>query len=347
MIPWDARKRLLRSVLDTAGLTPLVRLARVVPDPKIILGAKLEYFGPSGSLKDRILPHILAQAEARGDLRPGMSLIEGTTGNTGIATAMAGAARGYPVTIVMPEGMSHERQAAIRAYGAELLLTPGGESDVDLVLARVAELKAAEPERYFEIGQFTNADNAAAHYAGTGPEIWEQSDHQVDLFVAGVGSGGTLSGVARYLKEQKPAVSGVAVEPAECPLLSRGAWGSHTIEGIGDGLLPDILDLDLVDAVAVVHSDDALAMARRLAREEGIFCGPSSGANVLAACAAAAHLGRSVAVTIIADNGLRYLSTDLTGHIRELESPRRPHPLNPVVQERLATFRRRAEIIPV
>src|SRR5438874_13092528 len=131
MIPWDSRKRLLRSVLDTAGLTPLVRLARVVPDPKIILGAKLEYFGPSGSLKDRILPHILAQAEARGDLRPGMALIEATTGNTGIATAMAGAARGYPVTVVMPEGMSRERQATIRAYGAELVLTPGGESDVD------------------------------------------------------------------------------------------------------------------------------------------------------------------------------------------------------------------------
>lgn len=311
---WNRRRLPAESILDTAGLTPLVRLHRVTrPSPATVF-AKVEYFGPSGSVKDRILPFIVAEAERRGELRPGMTLIEGTTGNTGIATAMVGAAKGYRVIIVMPEGMSLERQQVIRAYGAELVLTPGGESDVDLVLDKVRELKAAHGDTIWEVGQFSNADNVRAHRETTGPEIWEQTGGTIDAFVAAQGTGGTLTGAGAHLKSRRPDVLCFAVEPAECAILAGRGWGAHRIEGIGDGFIPDVLDLRWVDGVVTVSSDEALAMARRLAREEGIFCGISSGCNV----AACVKLSRrypdlSTIVTMINDNGLRYLTTELTG----------------------------------
>jgi cysteine synthase A len=345
MVEWDRRARVADSILDTAGLTPLVRLRRVASEVAAEVLVKLEYYGPSGSVKDRILPYIVAEAERRGALRPGMTLIEGTTGNTGIATAMVAAARGYRCIIVMPEGMSRERQEIIRAYGAELVLTPGGESDVDLVVQKVAELKAARPGELFEVGQFVNPDNPAAHYATTGPEIWEQTAGRVAAVVAPQGTGGTISGVARYLKARNPAIKAYAVEPAECAILAGGQWGTHRIEGIGDGFIPEVLDLDLMDGVVTVSSEEAIAMARRLAREEGIFCGISSGCGVAAALKLArAHPALSPIVTFVWDNGLRYLSTELcTGVAPELASPERPHALSPAEQERLA--RARLEVI--
>lgn len=343
-VDWDRNRRVVDNVLDVAGRTPMVRLRRVVDDRPVSILAKLEMLNPSGSVKDRILPAMVAAAEERGELRPGMTIIEGTTGNTGIATAMTGAALGYRVVIVMPAGMSVERQKTIRAYGAELVLTPGGESDVDLVLEKVAELKAAEPGRYWEVGQFSNADNVAAHERTTGPEIWEQTGGALDAFVSAAGTGGTLSGVGRYLRQVGATTKIYVVEPAECPVISGGEWGAHRIEGIGDGFVPDVLDLDLVDGVVTVSSDEAIAMARRLAREEGIFCGISSGCNVAAALKVAdRHPEMKTIVTILSDNGLRYLSTELTGEAAELEVPERDHVLDETSRQRLAG--RRFEVI--
>ena len=337
---WDRRRRPAEGILDTVGLTPLIRLRRVVGDLPAAVFAKLEYFGPSGSVKDRILPFLVEEAERRGELRSGMTIIEGTTGNTGIATAMVGAAKGYRVIIVMPEGMSRERQQTILAYGAKLVLTPGGESDVDLVLEKVRDLKAEYSGGIWEVGQFSNQDNVRAHRRSTGPEIWEQTEGHVDAFVASQGTGGTLTGVSAYLKEQRPAVRSFAVEPAECAILSGRGWGPHKIEGIGDGFIPDVLDLQWVDGVVTVSSDAAIAMARRLAREEGIFCGISSGCNV----AACVKVGRAfpefrTIVTMINDNGLRYLSTELVGERSTVESPSRAHAPRPEDARRLSARR--------
>jgi cysteine synthase A len=238
--------------------------------------------------------------------------------------------------IVMPEGMSDERKKTIQAYGARLILTPGGESDVDLVMDKVAELKAESPQSYWEVSQFSNPDNIAAHYATTGPEIWEQTAGRIDAFIDAQGTGGTLTGVAQFLKERNPEIQIFAIEPAECPILAGGGWGPHRIEGIGDGFIPDNLHLDVLDAVVEVSSEEAIEMARRLAREEGIFCGISSGCNVAGALKAAharPELGQIV--TIICDNGLRYLSTELCGASAELQVPEREHPTSARDDEKL------------
>ncbi len=339
VLDWQARARAVAGILDTVGLTPMVSLRRLAPEGCEVLG-KIEYFSPSGSVKDRIVPHIVRRAIERGDLKPGMTIIEATTGNTGIATAMVGAALGYPVLIVMPQGMSLERQRTIQAYGARLELTPGGESDVDLVMDRVRELKTASPGRFFEVGQFSNQDNVEAHFATTGPEIWTQAEGRLDAFVASQGTGGTITGVTRYLKEVAPHVRSYAVEPAECAILSGGAWGAHRIEGVGDGFIPDVLAVEELDGVIRVSSDEAVEMARRLAKDEGIFCGISSGCNV-AACLKLWHRHPEMVriVTMINDNGLRYLSTELTGEVSKLDVPDREHPLDPVSAERLARVR--------
>jgi cysteine synthase A len=338
-VDWGGRALVAEGVLDASGLTPAVRLQRI-PPPGVEIVCKLEYLGPSGSVKDRILPHIVRRAIERGELRPGMSIIEGTTGNTGIATSMVGAALGYPVLIVMPRGMSEERKKTIAAYGAELVLTPGAESDVDLVLDRVRELMEAEPDRYYRVGQFSNPDNVEAHYRTTGPELWEQLEGRVDALVASQGTGGTVTGVGKYLKERDPKVRVYAVEPAECPILSGGGWGAHRIEGIGDGFVPDVLDLEVLDGVIQVSSDESIEMARRLAREEGMFCGISSGCNVAACLKLAGHDGRyRRIVTIANDNGLRYLSTELCGEAADLEAIERPHEPDAALARRLNAAR--------
>jgi cysteine synthase len=336
-VDWERNRATYESVLDVSGRTPLVRLNRVVDGRSTAILAKLEMLNPSGSVKDRILPAMVRAAVERGELRPGMTIIEGTTGNTGIATAMTGAALGYPVVIVMPAGMSIERQKTIAAYGAELVLTPGGESDVDLVLEKVAELKASSPGRYWEVRQFSNEDNVAAHQRSTGPEIWEQTAGRIDAIISAAGTGGTLTGISRFLRSAGSHARSYVVEPAECPVVSGGEWGAHRIEGIGDGFVPDVLDLDYVDGVVTISSDEAIAMARRLAREEGIFCGISSGCNVVAALKVAdRHPEMQVVVTIMSDNGLRYLSTELTGESAELEVPEREHELDAASRQRLA-----------
>ncbi|HUZ02566.1 MAG TPA: cysteine synthase A [Thermomicrobiaceae bacterium] len=343
-VDWERNRHPYESVLDVSGRTPLVRLRRVVDGRSTAILAKLEMLNPSGSVKDRILPAMARAAEERGQLRPGMTIIEGTTGNTGIATAMTGAALGYPVVIVMPAGMSVERQKTIQAYGAALVLTPGGESDVDLVLEKVAELKADQPGRYWEVRQFSNLDNVAAHERTTGPEIWEQTGGRLDAVVSAAGTGGTLTGISRYLRSVGSTARCYVVEPEECPVLSGGEWGAHRIEGIGDGFVPDVLDLDCVDGVVTVSSDDAIAMGRRLAREEGIFCGISSGCNVVAALKVAdRHPEMRTIVTLLSDNGLRYLSTELTGEGAALEVPEREHELDAASRQRLAG--RRFEVI--
>jgi cysteine synthase A len=332
-IDWARNSRIAGSILDTAGLTPLVRLGRSLdlPGSGEVL-AKLEYIGPTGSLKDRILFRMVQAAEGRGELRPGMTIIEGTTGNTGIATAMVAAAKGYPCVIVMPRGMSEERKLAITAYGAELRYTSGGESDVDLVLAAVKEIVSSAPGRYWEVGQFDNPDNVAAHYLTTGPEIWDQTGGELDALVAAQGSGGTVSGAGRYLKERLlgsgRSLRVYAVEPAECPVLSGGGWGSHGIEGIGDGFVPRNLQLDVLDGVIQVGTDEAIAQARRLAAQEGIFCGISSGCNVAASAKLLrTHPELQRVVTFINDHGFRYFSTPLCGNKKPVEIPDRPHPL--------------------
>jgi cysteine synthase A len=335
-IDWERNRQPYESVLDVAGCTPLVRLRRVVDGRGTAVLAKLEMLNPSGSVKDRILPAMVRAAEERGELQPGMTIIEGTTGNTGIATAMTGAALGYKVVIVMPAGMSIERQKTIRAYGAELVLTPGGESDVDLVLAKVGELKAAEPGRYWEVHQFSNLDNIRAHELTTGPEIWEQTGGRLDALISAAGTGGTLTGISRYLRSVGSKARSYVVEPSECPVISGGEWGAHGIEGIGDGFVPDVLDLEYVDGVVTVSTEEAIEMARRLAREEGIFCGISSGCNVAAALKIAdRHPEMHTIVTILSDNGLRYLSTELTGEVAALEVPEREHELDAASRQRL------------
>ena len=336
MVDWLSRSRIAEDITEAAGMTPLLRLRKVGTGPQALCG-KLELMNPSSSLKDRILRHMVRQAEERGDLRPGMTILEASTGSTGIATSMIGAVKGYPVVIVMPEGMSDERKDSMRAYGAQLVLTPGAESDVDLCLEKVAELKRESPGTFWEGAQFSNADNTEAHYLTTGAEIWEQTDGEVDVFVASQGSGGTVSGVGRCLKEHNPNVKIYAVEPAECPILSGGEWGPHLIEGIGDGFIPENLDLDYVDGVVTVSSQDSIAMARRLAREEGVLCGISSGCNVVAANKLSRELpGTKMIVTMINDTGMRYFSTPLFGQESAAEIPEREHPIREEDRQNLA-----------
>lgn len=327
---WARNKGILNSVLDAIGVTPLIRLHRVTSEAKAEICVKLEYVNPSGSLKDRVVANIVEEAEKNGELKPGMILLEGTTGNTGIGTCMVGAAKGYPVIIVMPEGMSEERKKTIRAYGAELILTPGAETDVDLVLEEVERIKRANPGKVFEIGQFVRPQNVETHYYGTAPEIWEQTGGELDAFVMCQGTGGTVTGTARFLKEKNPNIKVYISEPAESPILAYGRIGSHKCQGIADGLIPEILDLDYIDGVILVPSDQAVAVARDMARLEGIFCGVSSGINVAAAIKLSKHLPElKRIVTMVNDNGLRYLSTELCGEKREKKALDRQYMIKP------------------
>ena len=343
---WDAYRSTLPSIAHAVGRTPVVRLGRVAAglDPAVLL--KLEWYGPSGSLKDRIYLHMFERAEARGDLAPGMRVLECSTGNAGIACAFVAAVKGYACTIVMPEGMSEERKKIVRAYGADLVFTPGGESDVDLALRRLDEIRAGDPAGYWVPGQFGNADNVDAHYRTTGPEIWAQTTGVVDAFVAAQGSGGTLTGVGRYLREQDARVRLYAVEPEECALLARRAWGPHGIEGIGDGFVPDNLDVSLLTGVITTSTAESLAMARRLAAEEGIFCGISTGCNVAAALKLAVQRPElRVIVTMANDTGQRYFSTALCGEDKHVAVPEREHPMDERTRQALDRYQAGWEIL--
>lgn len=326
----------------------MVKLSKIPSTEKLTseIYVKLEFFNPTESLKDRVYKEMILGAINRGDLKPGMEILEASTGNAGIACTCIGTLLGYKVTIVMPEGMSDERKKVIRAFGGELVLTPGGESDVDLCLIKVQELMEASKGKYWFPAQFTNPDNIKAHYRTTGPEIWNQLGGNVDCFIASQGTGGTLTGVGRFLKEKNPRVKLYAVEPYETPILSQRKWGTHKIEGIGDGFVPENLELDLLDGVITVESDEAIEMGRRLIREEGVFCGISSGCNVAAAIKLLKkHPEMRRLATMVNDTAGRYLSTELFGVKKVLPLTRTTHQLDSYSLEQLDKHQSRFEII--
>lgn len=295
------------------GHTPLLELTNTEKKYglKAKILAKVEYFNPAGSVKDRIARQMLDDAEASGALKPGATIIEPTSGNTGIGLASIAAARGYRIIIVMPDTMSVERRQLMKAYGAELVLTPGAEG-MSGAIAR-AEALAKELPGSFIPSQFTNPSNPRAHYATTGPEIWEDTDGQVDYFVAGVGTGGTVTGVGQFLKSKKADVRVVAVEPASSPVLSQGHGGAHKIQGIGAGFVPKVLDTSVYDEIIPVTNEDAFAAGREIGRTEGILVGISSGAAVHAAVALARrpeNEGKTI-VVLLPDTGDRYLSSPM------------------------------------
>ena len=298
-------------VTQLVGNTPLVRLHRVTEGAVADVVAKLEYFNPGGSVKDRIGVAMLDAAEEAGLLKPDTIILEPTSGNTGIALAMVAAARGYKLVLTMPDTMSIERRVLLRAYGAELVLTPGKDG-MPGAIAKAEEL-AKSDQRYFVPQQFENPANPAIHRATTAEEVWKQTDGKIDFFISGVGTGGTITGVAQALKERKPDAKFIAVEPAASPVLSGGQKGPHPIQGIGAGFIPPVLDQDLVDEVITVGNDEALNLARRLALEEGLLVGISSGAAVVAALQVARrpeNKGKLV-VVVLPSSGERYLSTVL------------------------------------
>jgi cysteine synthase A len=298
-------------ITQLTGKTPLVRLRRVTEGAVADVVAKLESFNPAGSVKDRLGVALIDAAEKAGLIKPDTIILEPTSGNTGIALAMVAAARGYRCVLTMPETMSIERRMLLRAYGAELVLTPGAEG-MPGAIAKAEEL-AKTDQRYFVPQQFENPANPAIHRATTAEEVWADTDGKVDIFVAGVGTGGTITGVGEVLKERKPSVQIVAVEPAASPVLSGGQKGPHPIQGIGAGFVPPVLDTDVVDEIVTVANEDALELAKRLAREEGLLVGISSGAAVWAAREIARrpeNAGKLI-VVVLPDFGERYLSTVL------------------------------------
>ena len=308
--------RIYTSADQLIGRTPLLEVKNIEKEEglKATVLVKLEYFNPAGSVKDRIAKAMIDDAEANGLLKPGSVIIEPTSGNTGIGLASVAAARGYRIIIVMPETMSVERRQLMKAYGAELVLTEGAKG-MKGAIAKAEELAKEIPGGFIP-GQFVNPANPAAHYASTGPEIWADTDGKVDFFVAGVGTGGTITGVGEYLKSQNPNVQVVAVEPASSPVLSEGKAGSHMIQGIGAGFVPDVLNTGVYDEIIPVTNENAFATGRRMGRSEGVLVGISSGAALWAALELAKrpeNAGKTI-VALLPDTGDRYLSTALFGN---------------------------------
>lgn len=305
--------RTFDKITDLIGGTPILKLNNYIALNELPANiyAKLEYFNPAGSVKDRIAKAMIDDAEAKGALKPGAVIIEPTSGNTGIGLAAVAASKGYRIILTMPETMSVERRNLLKAYGAELVLTDGAKG-MKGAIAKAEEL-AQQIEGGFIPSQFTNSANPTAHFNTTGPEIWEDTDGKVDIFVAGVGTGGTVSGVGKYLKSKNPNVTVVAVEPAGSPVLSKGVAGPHKIQGIGAGFVPETLDTKIYDEIIAVENEDAFATGRTLARKEGLLVGISSGAAVYAATQLAKrpeNKGKNI-VVLLPDTGDRYLSTPM------------------------------------
>jgi len=296
---------LIDSILDSVGNVPLIRLTRMSSGNVFV---KAEFLNPGGSIKDRVAKHIIESAEKEGKLKPGMIIIEATSGNTGIGLSLVGRQKGYKVVCVMPENMSEERKKIIQAFGGEIVFSPAEES-LSGCLKQIQEITQGEPEKYFVANQFGNPHNPEIHYQQTGPEIWQDMEGEINIFVAGVGSGGTLQGIGKFLKEKNPSVKIVAVEPKNSAALLGREPGLHQIQGIGDGFVPDVLDVNMVDMVFTVSDEEAIETTRRLSREEGLLVGTSSGANLFAAL----HMdnGRNRVVTILPDRAERYFSTAL------------------------------------
>ena len=302
------------SALELIGNTPLVKISRYAKKAGVenaTILAKLEYFNPAGSVKDRVALSMVEEAEKAGILKPGATIIEPTSGNTGIGLASVAAARGYRIIIVMPDTMSVERRQLMKAYGAELVLSEGAKG-MKGAIAKANELAEEIPNSFIP-GQFVNPSNPKAHYETTGPEIWEDTEGKVDYFVAGVGTGGTVTGVGKYLKEKNPAVKVVAVEPETSPVLSGGAPGAHKIQGIGAGFVPKVLNTDVYDEILPIANDDAFVEGKKFAQSEGILVGISSGAALKAATILASRPENKgkVIVALLPDSGDRYLSTQL------------------------------------
>ncbi len=304
--------RIYSNITWTIGNTPLVRLNRMAKGLHADMVVKIESFNPMGSVKDRIGSAMIEEAEREGKIKEGTTIVEPTSGNTGIALAGICAARGYKLILVMPETMTIERRKLLKALGAELVLTPGAEGMRGAV-SKAEHMAAEDPALYFIPQQFRNPANPEVHRRTTAEEIWKDTDGKADVIVAGVGTGGTITGVASVLKKRKPTFKAIAVEPVESPVLSGGSPGPHRIQGIGAGFIPDVLQLDLVDEIIKVTGDNAAATARRLAREEGILAGISSGAATYAALQIASReeMSGKMIVVILPDTGERYLSTDL------------------------------------
>lgn len=300
-------KMITENILDLIGSTPIVSLE---PSTGMKIFAKAEFLNPGGSIKDRVAKNMIEQAEKRGVLKKGMTIVEPTSGNTGIGLALCGVRMGYNVIIVMPENMSEERKKIIRALGAELVLTPAEES-LDGAVNEVMRI-ASQSDEYFVPQQFENPDNPKIHYLTTGPEIYGQLDGKVDIFVSGLGSGGTLQGITEFLKEKNPDLISVAVEPKNVSALLGDEPGLHQIQGIGDGFIPSVLDTSLIDEVVTVTDDDAIGTTRMLAKKQGLMCGTSSGANIWACMQMAEKYGKDkIIATVLPDRMERYFSTGL------------------------------------
>jgi len=300
-------------ITDLTGKTPLLRLSGIIREENLSADilAKVEFLNPAGSVKDRVAVKMISDAEEKGLLKEGSVIIEPTSGNTGIGLAMAGVAKGYRVIIVMPDTMSVERRKIIAAYGAELVLTDGAMG-MKGAIKKAEELKN-EINNSIIMGQFVNPSNAMAHYETTGPEIWEDTDGKVDIFVCGIGTGGTISGTGKFLKEKNPDIKIIGVEPLSSPFLTKGVSGAHKLEGIGAGFIPEILDTDIYDEVITVSNEDAYSMGRNLARKEGLLVGVSSGAAAVAAVeiAKCPENKDKTIVVLLPDTGMRYLSTTM------------------------------------
>ena len=307
---------IVNSIVDAIGQTPLVRLNRLDAGLPGNVAVKLEFYNPAGSVKDRIGRAIIDAAEEAGALKPGGTIVEGTSGNTGIALALVGAARGYNVILTMPETMSAERRVLLRAYGAKIVLTPGTDGMRGAV--EKAQEIVATTDNAILASQFSNEANPAIHYKTTGPEIWDATDGKIDIFVSGIGTGGTISGAGKYLKEKNPNLQIVAVEPQDSPLLSEGRVGPHKIQGLGANFVPDTLDREIYDSVIAVSGEEAIRTSRALATQEGILGGISSGAAVYAALEEAKKSENKdkLIVAVVPDFGERYISTVLYEDIR-------------------------------